>query len=190
LANTYATNEFRSGLKVLLDSDPCVLIDCEFVKPGKGQTFARIRYRNLKTGRVLDKTFKSGEKVEAADVMDTEMEFLYSDGGEWHFMDPNTYEQYAAGRAVLDGQEKWLLQGMNCGVTLYNDAILLVHPPHFVDLKVVETEPGIRGDTATGGSKNATLETGTVVRVPLFIEAGEALRLDTRSGEYVSRVRN
>jgi len=135
-------------------------------------------------------TFKSGEKVEAADVIDTDMEFLYSDGGDWHFMDPNTYEQYSAAKAALGGHEKWLLQGMTCGVTLYNDAILLIHPPHFVDLKVVETEPGIRGDTATGGSKNATLETGAVVRVPLFIEVDETLRLDTRTGEYVSRVKN
>ncbi len=190
MANTYATNEFRSGLKVLLDSDPCVLLDCEFVKPGKGQAFTRIRYRNLKTGRVLDKTFKSAEKVEAADVLDIEMQYLYSDGGDLHFMDPNTYEQYAANREVIGDQKKWLLQGMNCGITLYNGAILLVHPPHFVGLKVVETEPGIRGDTATGGSKNAILETGAVVRVPLFIEAGEVLRLDTRSGEYVSRVKN
>ncbi len=190
LANTYATNEFRSGLKVLLDGDPSVLLDCEFVKPGKGQAFTRIRYRNLKTGRVLDKTLKSSEKVEAADVVDTEMQYLYSDGGEWHFMDPRSYEQFVAAKASFGGTEKWLLQGMNCSVTLYNDQILLVSPPHFVELRVVETEPGIRGDTATGGSKNATLETGAVVRVPLFIGKDEVLRLDTRTGEYVSRVKN
>ena len=189
MAITYATNEFRSGLKVLLDGDPCVLLDCEFVKPGKGQAFTRIRYRNLMTGRVLDRTLRSGEKVEAADVVDTEMEFLYPDGTEWHFMDPRTYDQFAAPEEGLGGAVKWIQQGMTCGITLYNDAILLVHPPHFVELKVVETEPGIRGDTAAGGSKNATLETGAVVRVPLFVEEGETLRLDTRSGEYVSRVK-
>lgn len=190
MADTYSTNEFRNGLKVLLDRDPCILLDCEFVKPGKGQAFTRIRYRNLKTGRVLDKTLKSGEKVEAADVVDTEMQYLYRDGGEWHFMDPNSYEQFAAGKKSLGGAEKWMQQGMSCAVTLYNGAILLVNPPQFVELRVVETAPGVRGDTATGGSKNATLETGAVVRVPLFISVDEVLRLDTRTGEYVSRVKS
>lgn len=190
MAITYATNEFRTGLKVLLDGDPCVLVKCEFVKPGKGQAFTRIQYRNLKTGRVLDKTLRSGDKVEAADVVDTEMQYLYSDASEWHFMDPNTYEQYSATREAFGGSEKWLQQGVNCNVTLYNGAVLLVAPPHFVELRVVETEPGIRGDTATGGSKNATIETGAVVRVPLFIEADETLRIDTRTGEYVSRVKS
>ncbi len=190
MALTYATNEFRSGLKVLFDGAPCVLIDVEFVKPGKGQAFTRIRYRNLITGRVLDKTLRSGDKVEAADVVDTEMEFLYTDGTDWHFMDPNNYEQFAASRENLGGAGKWILPGMTCGVTLYNEGILLVHPPQFVELKVVETEPGIRGDTASGGSKNATLETGAVVRVPLFVNEGETLRLDSRSGEYVARVKS
>ena len=189
MAFTYATNEFRAGLKVLLDGAPSVLIDVEFVKPGKGQAFTRIRYRNLITGRVLDKTLRSGDKVEAADVVDTEMEFLYTDGSDWHFMDPKDYEQFAAPRENLGGAEKWILPGMTCGVTLYNDGILLVHAPHFVELRVVETEPGIRGDTASGGSKNATLETGAVVRVPLFVNEGETLRLDSRSGEYVARVK-
>ncbi len=190
MATTYATNEFRTGLKVLLDGDPCVLVKCEFVKPGKGQAFTRIQYRNLKTGRVLDKTLRSGDKVEAADVVDTEMQFLYSDGGEWHFMDPGTYEQFSASKEALGGAEKWLQADATCGITLYNGAVLLVTPPHFVELKVVETEPGIRGDTATGGSKNATLETGAVVRVPLFVEVDEKLRLDTRTGDYVSRVKS
>jgi len=190
LADTYATNEFRTGLKVMLDGDPAILLNCEFVKPGKGQAFTRIRYRNLKTGRVLDKTLKSGEKVPAADVISTEMQFLYADADEWHFMDPNTYEQFPAGEKAMGGAEKWILQGMNCAITLYNGAILLVAPPQFVELKVVETEPGIRGDTVSGGSKNATLETGAVVRVPLFIETGETLRLDTRTGEYTGRLKS
>lgn len=190
MAITYATNEFRNGLKVLLDREPCVLLDCEFVKPGKGQAFTRIRYRNLITGRVLDKTLRSGDKVPAADVVDTEMEFLYTDGREWHFMDPHTYDQLAASKEALGDAGKWLLQGMTCGITLYNGDILQVHPPHFVELRVVETEPGIRGDTAAGGSKPATLETGAVVRVPLFVGMDEKLRLDTRSGEYVGRVKD
>ncbi len=190
MADTYATNEFRAGLKVMLDGDPAILLNCEFVKPGKGQAFTRIRYRNLKTGRVLDKTLKSGEKVPAADVISTEMQFLYADAEQWHFMDPNSYEQFAADRDVMGDAGKWILQGTDCAITLYNNAILMVAPPQFVELKVVDAEPGVRGDTVSGGSKNATLETGAVVRVPLFIEAGEVLRLDTRSGEYVGRLKS
>ncbi len=190
MADTYATNEFRSGLKVMLDGDPAILINCEFVKPGKGQAFTKIRYRNLKTGRVLDKTLRSGEKVPAADVISTEMQFLYADADEWHFMDPNSYEQFAANEKAMGDVHLWLLQGANCAITLYNNAILQVAAPQFVELRVVETEPGIRGDTVSGGSKNATLETGAVVRVPLFIETGEVLRVDTRTGEYVGRLKS
>ena len=176
---SYSTNEFRSGLKILLDGDPCVIVDNEFVKPGKGQAFNRVRIRNLKTGRVLDKTFKSGESVEAADVLDQEMQFLYSDGEFWHFMLPDTFEQHAADK-----------EQDVCTVTLWNNSPLAVSPPNFVELEIVETDPGVRGDTAQGGVKPAKLTTGAVVRVPLFIEQGEVVRVDTRTGEYVSRVKD
>ncbi len=186
---SYSTNEFRSGLKIILDGEPCVIIENEFVKPGKGQAFNRVKVRNLKTGRVIDKTFKSGETVEAADVVERPMQYLYSDGEHWHFMDPETYEQYAADANAVGEAARWLKEQEVCNVTLWNDAPLLVAPPNFVVLRVTETDPGVRGDTAQGGTKPATLETGAVVRVPLFIEQGELIKVDTRTGEYVSRVK-
>ncbi len=189
MATNYSNNQFRSGLKVLLDRDPCVMIEVEFVKPGKGQAFTRVKYRNLKTGRVLEKTFKSQEGAEAADIVDTDMQYLYNDSEFWHFMDPNSYEQYQADKAAMADASKWLKEEAECSVTLYNNGIILVTPPMFVELKVVETEPGLRGDTAGSGGKTAKLQTGTVVRVPLFVNEGETLKLDTRTGEYVSRIK-
>ena len=186
---TYTTNEFRSGLKLLIDGDPCTIVENEFVKPGKGQAFNRVRIRNLKTGRVVDRTYKSGETVEAADVMDYEMQYLYSDGEEWHFMDPQSFEQYAAGEAAVGEARNWLKEEDTCSVTLWNGSPLLVEPPNFVELKIVQTDPGLRGDTAQGGIKPALLETGATVRVPLFVEEGEVIRVNTRTGEYVSRVK-
>jgi elongation factor P len=186
---TYSTNEFRSGLKILQDGDPCIIVDNEFVKPGKGQAFNRVRIRNLKTGRVVDKTFKSGDTVEAADVVDTSMQYLYADGDFWHFMVPDTYEQYAADENAVADARQWLKEQDVCQMTLWNNVPLIVTPPNFVELQIVETDPGVRGDTAQGGVKPARLETGAVVRVPLFIEEGEVIRVDTRSGEYVGRVK-
>lgn len=186
---SYSTNEFKSGLKVMMDGDPCSIVENEFVKPGKGQAFNRVKMRNLKTGRVLEKTFKSGESLEAADVMDTEMEFLYTDGTEWHFMNPSSYEQYVAGQTAVANSAAWLKPQDVCLVTLWNDVPLAVSAPNFVVLKVTETDPGVKGDTSSGGSKPATLETGTVIRVPLFIQEGELIKVDTRSGEYVSRAK-
>jgi elongation factor P len=186
---TYSTNEFKSGLKILLDGDPCVILENEFVKPGKGQAFNRVRIRNLKTGRVNEKTFKSNESVEGADVVDTDMQYLYYDGEFWHFMVPDNFEQHAADAKVVGDAKDWLKEQDLCQVTLWNGQPLQVAPPNFVELKIVETDPGVRGDTATGGQKPAKLETGAVVRVPLFIEEGEVIRVDTRTGAYVSRVK-
>jgi elongation factor P len=185
----YNTNEFRAGLKVIIDGDPCSIIESEFVKPGKGQAFNRVKLRNLKTGRVIERTFKSGESVEAADVVDTEMQYLYTDGEHWHFMSPETYEQYQADAEAMGEGAKWLKEEDVCAVTLWNGRILSVSPPNFVVLEVTDAEPGIKGDTAGAGGKTATLETGAVVRVPLFIQAGERIKLDTRTGEYVGRVK-
>ncbi len=186
---TYSTNEFRGGLKIILDGDPYAIVENEFVKPGKGQAFNRVKVRNLKTGRVTDRTFKSGDSVEAADVVEREMQYLYSDGEFWHFMVPDTFEQYPAGQAAVGDAEQWLKEQDKCVVTLWNDVPLDVEAPNFVELKIVETDPGLRGDTAQGGVKPAKLETGAVVRVPLFIEEGEVIRVDTRKGEYVARVK-
>lgn len=185
----YNTNEFRSGLRIIIDSDPCIIVENEFVKPGKGQAFNRVRIKNLKSGKVVDKTFKSGENVEAADVVDTDMQFLYSDGEFWHFMVPDTFEQFAADEKAVGDARKWLTEQDVCQVTLWNNTPLLVTAPNFVELEITETDPGLRGDTASGGVKPATLSTGAVVRVPLFVEQGEIIKVDTRSSEYVSRVK-
>jgi elongation factor P len=186
---SYTTNEFKSGLKILIDGDPFSIVENEMVKPGKGQAFNRVRVRNLKTGRTIEKTWKSGDSVEAADVVDTDMQYLYADGDFYHFMVPDNFEQYTASAAAVGDNAKWLKDGIVCIVTLWNGVPLVVMPPAHIDLKVVETDPGLRGDTATGGQKTAKLETGAVVRVPLFINEGEVLKIDTRTGEYISRAK-
>lgn len=186
---TYSTNEFRSGLKFMQDGDPCTIVENEFVKPGKGQAFNRVKYRNLKTGRVLEKTFKSGETVEAADVVEVEMQYLYFDGNHWHFMRPDTFEQFEVDAPVAGESTKWLKEQDMCTVMLYNGAPLSVTPPNFVNLTITETDPGLRGDTSGGGGKPATLETGAVVRVPLFVQIGDCIKVDTRTGEYISRAK-
>lgn len=186
---TYNTNEFRSGLKLLIDGDPYTIVENDIVKPGKGQAFNRVKIRNLKTGRVVDRTYKSGESVEVADVVEYEMQYLYSDGDQWHFMDPQSFEQYSAGVEAVSEARNWLKEEDICSVTLWNNTPLLIEPPNFVELKIVETDPGLKGDTAQGGIKPARLETGATVRVPLFIEEGEIIKVNTRNGEYVSRVK-
>ena len=186
---SYSTNEFRSGLKILIEADPCEIVSNEFVKPGKGQAFARVKLRNLKTGRMWERTYKSGESVEAADVLDTEMEFLYADDESWWFMDPQTFDQVPADPTAVGDNAKWLKPQDICTVTLWNDVPISITPPNHVVLTVTETDPGLKGDTAQGGSKPATLETGAVVRVPLFIEEGDLLKVDTRKGEYISRAK-
>lgn len=182
-----STNEFRSGLKVILEGDPCSILDNEFVKPGKGQAFNRVRMRNLKTGRVWDRTFKSGETLEGADVMDLTMEYLYNDGEFWHFMEPDTFEQHQVDANAMGESHLWIKEQEQCEVTLYNGAPLSVAPPNFVELPIAETDPGLKGDTAQGGTKPATLSTGAVVKVPLFLSEGEVVRVDTRTGEYQGR---
>ena len=185
--SSYSTSEIRSGMKVILDGDPFAIVDNEFVKPGKGQAFNRIKIRNLKTGRTIERTFKSGDMLEAADVLDMEMQYLYNDGTFWHFMVPDNFEQYQTDKNVIGDSAVWLKDGMICIITLWNNVPLVVTPPMQVELLVVETDPGLRGDTATGGQKPAKLETGAVVRVPLFINEGETIRVDTRTGDYLSR---
>ena len=186
---SYGLNDVRNGLKILIDGDPYVIVDSDFIKPGKGQAFTRIRIRNLKNGRVVERSMKSSDSVEGADVMDTDMQFLYSDGEFWHFMQPESFEQLSADAVAVGDSARWLREQDMCIVTLWNGAPLSIQPPNFVELEIVETDPGVRGDTATGGTKPAKLSTGAVVRVPLFIEQGETIKVDTRSGEYVSRVK-
>ena len=185
---SYSTNEFRSGLKVLLEGDPCSILENEFVKPGKGQAFNRVKFRNLKTGRVWERTFKSGLRIEAADVLELDMEYLYTDGEFWHFMKTDgSFEQVAAAQPTVADVKDWLKEQEIFQVTLWNDSPISVTPPNFVELEVSETDPGLKGDTAQGATKPATLSTGVTIKVPLFINIGDILRIDTRKGEYVSR---
>lgn len=171
----------------MLDGDPCSIIENEYVKPGKGQAFCRTKLRNLNNGRVLERTFKSGDMVEGADVLDLNMQYLYTDGEYWHFMVPETFEQHSVNKETLGEAGKWLKEQDVCIVTLYNGHPLTIQPPNFVTLKITETDPGLKGDTSGGGGKPATLETGAVVRVPLFVQIGETIRVDTRTGEYMAR---
>ena len=184
------SNDVKKGQKIIMDNDPCNIIECEFVKPGKGQAFTRIKVRNLKTGRVIERTLKSGDGFAQADVVDVEMTYLYFDGELWHFMVPDTFEQYAAGAGPVEEAKRWIKEQDLCVVTLWNNQPLEVTAPNFVNLSIVETDPGVRGDTSGGGGKPATLETGTVVRVPLFVQTGELVKVDTRTGEYVSRAKD
>ena len=185
----YSSNEFKNGLKVMIDNAPCNIVDCEFVKPGKGQAFTRVKIRNLKTGRVVERTFKSNETLTSADVVDVEMQYLYNDGESWHFMVPDNFEQYAISAEAVADAAQWLKEQDLCIITLWNNEAIQVTPPNFVILAITETDPGLKGDTSGGGGKPATLETGAVVRVPLFVQTGELIKVDTRKGEYVSRAK-
>lgn len=185
----FSTNEFKAGLKVMLDQDPCSILENEYVKPGKGQAFNRVKLRNLKTGRVIERTFKSGDTLEGADVADIAVQYLYFDGEFWHFMAPDTFEQYVAGKNAVADVQQWLKEQDTCTLTLWNGHPLSITPPNFVILAITETDPGLKGDTSGGGGKPATLETGAVVRVPLFIQIGELIKVDTRTGSYLSRAK-
>jgi len=185
----YSTSEFRGGMKIILDGEPYNIIENEFVKPGKGQAFSRVRIRNLKTDRVIERTFRSGETVEAADIYEMDVQYLYNDGDFWHFMNPESYEQHAVSKAAVGDGAKWMKEEAICQMMLYNGEPLNVRPPNFAELRIVQTDPGVRGDTSGGGGKPAVLETGAVVRVPLFVGNDELIKVDTRTGEYVSRVK-
>lgn len=185
----FSTNEFKNGLKVMMDGDPYSILENEYVKPGKGQAFNRVKLRNLKSGRVLERTFKSGDVLDGADVVDRDMQYLYCDGDHWHFMNPESFEQIAADANAVADVKQWLKEQDTYIMTLWNGVPLTIEAPNTVTLKIVQTDPGVRGDTATGGTKPATLETGAVVRVPLFMEEGEIIKVDTRKSEYLSRAK-
>ena len=186
---SYGMNDVKNGMKILVNGEPAIISDTEYVKPGKGQAFTRIKFRMIKSGRVQEITMKATDSMEAADVVYTDMQYLYADGEHWHFMNPESFEQVQADKAGMAGAEKWLKGEEDCVVTLWNGTPIQVTPPNFVELKITETDPGVRGDTSGGGGKPATLETGAVVRVPLFVGQEEVIKVDTRSGEYVSRVK-
>ena len=184
-----STAEFRNGMTLILDGALFTIVEFQHVKPGKGGAFVRTRLKNVKTGRVIDRTFRSGEKFEEARLEEKEMQFLYSSGDHYFFMDTATYEQAQLGEDVVGDAKKYLKEGNNATVVFYGTNVIGVEIPFFVQLEVVKTDPGLKGDTASGGSKAATLETGAVIQVPLFIREGEKLKVDTRTGTYVERVK-
>ena len=183
----FSTNQFKAGLKIMLDGEPCNILENENVKPGKGQAFNRVKIRKLISGKVLEKTFKSGDSVEGADVMEIELAYLYADGEFWHFMNNETFEQVPADEKAVADAKKWLAEADVCTITLWNNSPISVTPPNFVEIEITETDPGLKGDTAGTGGKPATLATGAVIRVPLFVQIGEVVKVDTRTGDYVSR---
>ncbi|NKB82718.1 MAG: elongation factor P [Nitrospirales bacterium] len=184
-----STSEFRSGTRLEIDGTPFIIVESQHVKPGKGGAFVRTKLRNLKTGSVLDRTFRSGEKFDEPDLEECELQFLYVVGETLTFMDTTSYEQFSYEKSQLGDNVDLLKEETAVKIVLYHGAPISVELPNFMNLKVVETDPGFRGDTATGGTKPAVLETGASIKVPLYLESGETIRIDTRTREYVERVR-
>lgn len=182
-----SSNDFRTGVTIELDGGVWQVVDFQHVKPGKGAAFVRAKLKNAKTGAVVERTFNAGEKVPKAHVDRRDMQYLYESDGQYNFMDNETYEQIVLTPEQLGDGTKFLKENMTIGVMFFQNAVIGVELPYSVELRVVETDPGIRGDTATGGKKPAKLETGYVVSVPLFINEGDLLRIDTRSGDYIER---
>ena len=182
------TSQFRNGLKIELDGEPFVIVYFQHVKPGKGGAFVRTKVKNLKTGRVLDRRFRAGEKVEAADIDDRKMQFLYRDGDQLVFMDSDSYDQIPFSSDQVGDAKKYLIENLDVDVLFWRGQPINIELPAFIRAAVSKCEPGMKGDTASGATKPATLETGAVVQVPLFVKEGERIRVDTRTGEYVERV--
>ncbi len=182
-----STNEFRKKMRILLDGQPCAIVENEFVKPGKGQAFNRVKLKNLLTGRQLEKTFKSGDTFQEADITYTNMQYLYNNGESWTFMDTKSYEQVEIPKEGMDGAENWLLENTECEIAFWGEKAISVTPPIFMDLLITYTEPAVKGDTANNVTKKATVETGAEINIPLFIGEGMRVKVDTRTGEYVER---
>ena len=185
----YSTSDFKSGLKLIINGQPCSIIEHEFVKPGKGQAFTRVKFRNLKTGQVLDKTFKSGETVEAADVAEMKMQYLYNDPAGYYFMDTENYEQITLTEAQLGSSAHYLLPESVIAVTFFNSNPVGVELPQSMEFKVIEAEPGMRTATASASYKTAKIETGHAIKVPQFVNVGDVIRVNTSTDEYLDRVK-
>lgn len=185
----YSTTDFRRGLKIEIDGEPYIIIEFQHVKPGKGGAFVRTRLKNLISGNVIDRTFKAGDKVERPDLEEKQMQYMYREGDDFYFMDAGTYEQQFIKRDMLQGADAFLQENITVTVLFHKGQPVSVELPNFVELQVRKTDPGVKGDTVSGGSKPAELETGATIQVPLFIESGDRLRIDTRTGEYVERVK-
>lgn len=182
-----STADFRNGLVVLLDNELMEIVDFQHVKPGKGGAFVRTRFKNVLSGRVLEKTFRSGEKMEDVRLEERPWQYLYHDGDLYHFMDPDSFEQIAVGENVVGDNRYWLKENNNANLVFYDGKVIKLHLPITVTLLITQCDPGVQGDRATGGTKPATLETGATVQVPLFVNEGEKIKVDTRTGEYIER---
>lgn len=185
---TASTNEIRGGMKVEVDNEPWLIISNEFVKPGKGNAFNRIKMKNIKSGRVVERTYKSGEKLDIADIEENQMRFLYKEADGAVFMDEKTFDQITIGNAIIGNIQQWLMEEVIYQVIVYKGEIIEVIPPTFLDMVITETSTGVRGDTSGRVLKPATTETGAKIQVPIFIDEGEKVKVDTRTGEYASRV--
>ncbi len=184
-----STSDVRAGLKVEVEGEPYTVVSNEFVKPGKGQPFNRIKLKHLLTNRVVEKTFKSGEKLDLADVEECKMRMLYKEADGVVFMDDKTFDQFTISLKTIGDKEAWLMEEVIYDIILYRGEPIDVQPPTFMEMKIVDTPPGVRGDTASGRVlKPATTETGAKIQIPIFVEEGEKIKVDTRTGEYVSRV--
>ena len=185
----YSTSDFRKGLKIEIAGEPYVIVDFQHVKPGKGGAFVRTRLKSLATGNVIDQTFRSGDRVDKPDLEEREMQFLYETGGEYHLMDTQTFEQLFLTADQMGESKDFLKENLVIKALFHNKRPLGIEVPMFVELKVVQSEPGVKGDTASGSTKPATLESGAVIQVPLFVEEGDMIRVDTRTREYITRVK-
>jgi len=183
-----ATSDFKNGLKIEISGEPYTIINFQHVKPGKGGAFVRTKIKNLRNGKVIDKTFRAGEKVGEPDIEDRNMQYLYFDGDQLIFMDTETYDQFPFSVEQVGEARKYLTENLDVAVLFWNGKPINVDLPPFIEAAISQCDPGMKGDTAQGGTKPATLETGAVLQVPLFLKEGERIRVDTRSGEYVERV--
>lgn len=183
----YETKDFRKGIRVELDGTPFIMTESQFVKPGKGQAFCRVKLKNLLNGSVMERTYKSGEKIPKADVSEVTMQYLYEDTGKYNFMDSKSYEQIELTKDQLGDGYKWIKEQMDVDVVLYKGLAISVTLPNFSVLEITFCEPGLKGDTATGATKPATVETGATILVPLFVEQGDKVKIDTRTGSYIER---
>ena len=187
MAEMISSNDFKTGITIELNGDPCMVKEFQHVKPGKGAAFVRTKVQNLRTGSTTELTFRGGEKIPKATMERKQMQFLYAEGSDYVFMDNETFDQMSLPVEQLLGKEKFLIENMDCQINSYKGEIIGIELPMTVVMEVIETEPGIKGDTASGGSKPATLQTGVVVNVPFFVNIGDNIRINTETGEYIER---
>ena len=183
----YEASDLKKGIKIELEGEPYIITDFEFSKPGKGQAIYRVRMKNLLTGYSIDKSYRSNDKFQPANVSNLKLQYSYFDGTNYVFMDPETFENYAVNAELMEDKKDYLMENMEVDGTLYNEMVIDVTLPSFVEMKVTRSDPGVKGDTATNATKPATMETGLEIKVPLFVNEGDVIRIDTRTGEYLGR---